>query len=168
MPAWPMRTSPSSTRCSATWAGCRLSAPTSPPGHEARSTRSTGLSDSGRSLGIPTWHYGHEPPNPFSSLVAKYFRNAIREDVLLEVCRGGIVFLPGAAGTVQEIFQAACTNYYAAEDEVVPMVFVGEDYWTRTLPAWPLVDVLATGRAFAAQAHLVDDTRDALALLVEE
>ena len=127
-----------------------------------------GLSDSGRSLGIPTWHYGHEPPNAFSSLVAKYFRNAIREDVLLEVCRGGIVFLPGAAGTVQEVFQAACTNYYAAEDEVAPMVFVGEDYWTRTLPAWPLVDVLATGRAFAAQAHLVDDTSDALALLVEE
>ncbi len=44
-----------------------------------------GLDDSGRSLGIPTWHYGHEPPNPFSSAVAKYFRNAIREDVLLEV-----------------------------------------------------------------------------------
>lgn len=127
-----------------------------------------GLSDSGRSLGIPTWHYGHEPPNAFASAVAKYFRNAIREDVLLEVCRDGIVFLPGAAGTVQEAFQAACTNYYAAEGEVAPMVFVGEEYWTRTLPAWPLVDVLAVGRPFAASAHLVDDPRDALALLVEE
>ena len=127
-----------------------------------------GLSDSGRSLGIPTWHYGHEPPNPFCSAVAKYFRNAIREDVLLEVCRSGIVFLPGAAGTVQEIFQAACTNYYATEDHVVPMVFVGADYWTTTLPAWPLVEVLAVGRTLAARAHLVDDPRDALALLVEE
>ncbi len=74
-----------------------------------------GLSDSGRSLGIPTWHYGHEPPNAFASVVAKYFRNAIREDVLLEVSRHGMVFLPGAAGTVQEIFQAACTNYYARD-----------------------------------------------------
>ncbi|MET0999436.1 MAG: Rossmann fold nucleotide-binding protein, partial [Marmoricola sp.] len=36
-----------------------------------------GRSDSGRSLGIPTWHYGHAPPNAFSSSVAKYFRNAI-------------------------------------------------------------------------------------------
>ena len=89
------------------------------------------LEDSGRSLGIPTWHYGHEPPNPFSSRVAKYFRNAIREDVLLEVCRGGIVFLPGAAGTVQEVFQSACGNYYAADAEVARMVFVGEEYWTR-------------------------------------
>jgi predicted Rossmann-fold nucleotide-binding protein len=116
------------------------------------------LGDSGRSLGIPTWHYGHEPPNVFSSAVAKYFRNAIREDVLLEVCRAGIVFLPGAAGTVQEIFQAACTNYYATESEVAPMVFVGRDYWTRTLPAWPLVEALAAGRGLADHVHLVDDT----------
>ncbi len=29
-------------------------------------------------------------------------------------CRGGLVFLPGAAGTVQEMFQAACADYYAA------------------------------------------------------
>ena len=126
------------------------------------------LDDSGRSLGIPTWHYGHEPPNAFSSMVAKYFRNAIREDVLLEVSRAGIVFLPGAAGTVQEIFQAACTNYYATEDEVVPMVFVGREYWTTTLPAWPLVDVLAVGRPFGARAHLVDTTTEALGLLAEE
>jgi predicted Rossmann-fold nucleotide-binding protein len=127
-----------------------------------------GLGDSGRSLGIPTWHYGHEPPNPFSSVVAKYFRNAIREDVLLEVSGGGIVFLPGAAGTVQEIFQAACTNYYAPEGQVVPMVFVGTDYWTTTLPAWPLVDVLAGGRPFGARAHLVGTTEEALGVIVQE
>ncbi|MET0840447.1 MAG: LOG family protein [Marmoricola sp.] len=127
-----------------------------------------GLSDSGRSLGIPTWHYGHEPPNPFASVVAKYFRNAIREDVLLEVSRAGIVFLPGAAGTVQEVFQAACTNYYAQAHEVVPMVFVGEDYWRSTLPAWPLVDVLAAGRPFGARVRLVATTEEALGLLVDE
>ena len=124
------------------------------------------LADSGRSLGIPTWHYGHEPPNAFSSAVAKYFRNAIREDVLLQVCRGGMVFLPGAAGTVQEIFQAACTNYYAADDEVVTMVFVGREHWTETLPAWPLVSALAAGLLFSTRVHLVDDVtqvRDALA-----
>jgi predicted Rossmann-fold nucleotide-binding protein len=126
------------------------------------------LDDSGRSLGIPTWHYGHEPPNPFSSVVAKYFRNAIREDVLLEVCHGGVVFLPGAAGTVQEVFQAACTNYYAAEADVVPMVFVGREYWTETLPAWPLVSALGAGRGFAARAHLVDDIEEARALLVSD
>lgn len=119
------------------------------------------LPDSGRSLGIPTWHYGHEPPGPFSSVVAKYFRNAIRKDVLLSVSRAGIVFLPGAAGTVQEVFQAACTNYYAAPGQVVPMLFVGAEYWTRTLPVWPLISALADGRAFGDRARLVDGVAEA-------
>ncbi len=126
------------------------------------------LDDSGCSLGIPTWHYGHEPPNAFSSVVAKYFRNAIREDILLEVCRGGIVFLPGAAGTVQEVFQAACTNYYADEADVAPMLFVGREYWTETVPAWPLVSTLAEGRPLATAAHLLDDTAEVHGLLTRE
>ena len=125
------------------------------------------LEDSGRSLGIPTWHYGHEPPNAFSSVVAKYFRNAIREDVLLEVCRGGIVFLPGAAGTVQEVFQAACANYYADESEVAPMLFVGRQYWTQTMPAWPLVSALADGRPLATAARLLDDPAEVHGLLIQ-
>ena len=83
------------------------------------------------SLGIPTWHYGHEPPNPFATAIAKYFRNATREAVLLEVCSAGIVFLPGAGGTVQEVFQDACENYYADESSVAPMVLVGREHWTR-------------------------------------
>ncbi|MGH3362896.1 MAG: LOG family protein, partial [Nocardioides sp.] len=58
--------------------------------------------DGAASLGIPTWHYGHEPSNPFATAIAKYFRNATREAILLEVCDAGIVFLPGAGGTVQE------------------------------------------------------------------
>ena len=76
-------------------------------------------------LGIPTWHYGHEPPNPFATAIAKFFRNAPREALLLEVCNAGIVFLPGAGGTVQEVFQDACENYYADESAVAPMVLVG-------------------------------------------
>lgn len=116
-----------------------------------------GLEASDVSLGIPTWHYGHEPPNPFSSAIAKYFRNAIREDILLQVCDAGIVFFPGAAGTVQEVFQAACTNYYAPAAEVAPMVFVGGDHWTRTLPAWPLLSALAAGRPLEQRAHLLED-----------
>ena len=127
-----------------------------------------GLGDSGRSLGIPTWHYGHEPPNPFCSAVAKYFRNAIREDILLQVCGDGIVFLPGAAGTVQEIFQAACSNYYAPPGQTVPMVFVGEDHWTRQLPAWPLVRALASGRSFDAGLDLVDSASEVLSLFLHD
>jgi len=112
-------------------------------------------------LGIPTWHYGHEPPNPFATAIAKYFHNAQREAVLLQVCDAGIVFLPGAGGTVQEIFQDACENYYADESSVAPMVLVGHEYWTETLPAWPLLKALARGRAMEQHVHLVDSEAEA-------
>jgi predicted Rossmann-fold nucleotide-binding protein len=59
-------------------------------------------------LGVPTWHYGHEPSNAFATVIAKYLGNPTREAILLEICDAGIVFLPGAAGTVQEVFQDAC------------------------------------------------------------
>ena len=117
------------------------------------------------SLGVPTWFYGHEPPNPMASHIAKYFKNAIREDILLHLCDAGIVFLPGRAGTVQEVFQDACENYYAADDEVAPMVLVGTAHWTRALPAWPLREALARDRTMAARVHLVDDVTEAVGLL---
>lgn len=120
------------------------------------------------SLGIPTWYYGHEPPNPFASSIAKYFANAAREAILLEICNGGIVFLPGAAGTVQEIFQDACENYYADPAAVAPMVLVGEDYWTRELPAWPLLQALARGRAMEPQVHLVDTADEAARVVLTQ
>ena len=118
--------------------------------------------DSGRdTLGVPTWHYGHEPSNIFATAIAKYLGNATREAILLEVCDAGIVFLPGAAGTIQEVFQDACENYYADEASVAPMVLVGRTYWTETLPAWPLLQVLARGRAMEDHVHLVDSVTEA-------
>jgi predicted Rossmann-fold nucleotide-binding protein len=117
-------------------------------------------------LGIPTWHYGHEPPNPFATAIAKYFRNSTREAVLLQVCTGGIVFLPGLGGTVQEVFQDACENFYAEEPDVAPMVLVGATYWTEELPAWPLLRDLARGRAMEQHVHLVETAEDAAKLIV--
>ena len=116
-------------------------------------------------LGIPTWHYGHEPSNVFATAIAKYLHNPTREAILLEVCDAGIVFLPGAAGTVQEVFQDACENYYADEASVAPMVLVGRTYWTSTLPAWPLLQALARGRAMEDHVHLVDSVEEATALM---
>ncbi|WP_460702347.1 LOG family protein [Myceligenerans halotolerans] len=121
--------------------------------------------DGADSFGIPTWHYGHEPPNPFATRIAKYFSNAIREAVLLECANGGIVFLPGAAGTVQEVFQDACENYYADASSVAPMVLVGKDFWTRELPAWDLLSTLAADRDMSASLHLVDTIDEVVPLL---
>ena len=57
--------------------------------------------------GIPTYLYGHEPPNVFCAAQAKFFSNAVREDVLVLTCNSGIVFCPGSAGTRTEIAQFA-------------------------------------------------------------
>ncbi|MFC7496166.1 MULTISPECIES: LOG family protein [unclassified Nocardioides] len=121
--------------------------------------------DGAPGLGIPTWHYGHEPPNAFATAIAKYFRNSLREAILLEICDAGIVFLPGLGGTVQEVFQDACENFYAAEDAVAPMVLVGTTYWTETLPAWPLLRALARGRPMERHVHLVDSVGEAAHLI---
>ena len=120
-----------------------------------------------QSLGIPTWHYGHEPPNVFATSIAKFFANAPREALLLEVCTAGIIFLPGAGGTVQEIFQDACENYYAGRTAVAPMVLLGRHYWTEELPVWPLLAALAAGRAMEPHVHLVDTVEEAVAVVRE-
>jgi predicted Rossmann-fold nucleotide-binding protein len=117
------------------------------------------------SLGVPTWFYGHEPPNYFATHIAKFFANSIREAILLELCDGGVIFLPGAAGTVQEIFQDACENYYSAREAVTPMVLVGRRYWEHELPAWAMLRKLAAARPMADQIFLVDSVSEALAVL---
>ncbi|MEV7753303.1 LOG family protein [Streptomyces griseofuscus] len=125
--------------------------------------------EGGASIGIPTWFYGHEPPNAFAAHIAKYFANAVREDGLLARSTAGVVFLPGAAGTVQEIFDNATPNYYESYGEPRPMVLVDRDHWTRELPAWPLLRSLARGRELESRIALVDrieEAPEALARLV--
>lgn len=120
------------------------------------------------SVGIPTWFYGHEPPNVFCHAVAKYFSNAERENGLITASNAGVVVLPGAAGTVQEIFQACTPLFYHDEDrpgrDLPRLVLVGVEHWTEVLPAWPLVHALAAGRPMAGHVHLVDDIEAAMEL----
>lgn len=95
------------------------------------------------SLGIPTWLYGHEPPTPFATHIAKYFANSVREDGLLTVAKGGVIYSPGSAGTIQEIFQDATQNHYLSFEFASPMVFMGKDYWQNQYPVYPLLKGLA-------------------------
>ncbi|MET9891948.1 Rossmann fold nucleotide-binding protein [Streptomyces sp. NPDC006465] len=124
---------------------------------EVRERRPSG----GPSVGIPTWFYGHEPPNAFAAHIAKYFANATREDGLLARSNAGVVFLPGAAGTVQEIFDNATPNYYGSRGEPTPMVLVDRAHWTERYPAWPLLRALARERAMESRIALVDHVDDA-------
>lgn len=94
------------------------------------------------SIGIPTWFYGHEPATPFATHIAKYFENSIREDGLLALAKGGVIYAPGSAGTMQEIFQDGAQNHYETFGFSSPMVFLGRDYWIRQLPVYPLLEEL--------------------------
>jgi predicted Rossmann-fold nucleotide-binding protein len=119
----------------------------------------------GVSLSIPTWLYGHEPPTIFATHVAKYFDNSVREDGLVSVARRGIVFAPGHGGTVQELFQDAAQNQYFALGEASPMVLLDVDFWTRTTPAWPLLDAMRRDTEWGRLVGLVDTPADAIAHL---
>ena len=96
-----------------------------------------------RSLGVPTWLYGHEPATPFATHIAKYFENAIREDGILTIAKGGIIYTPGSAGTMQEIFQDAVQNHYLSFGYASPMVFLGMRYWTEEIPVYTMLQSLS-------------------------
>lgn len=119
-----------------------------------------------RSLGIPTWFYGHEPPNMFAQRIAKFFSNALREDALLTRSSTAIVVLPGTAGTVQEIFQAVTPMYYVTDQRPLPsLILVGRKQWATDVPVWPAIEALAKGRPMAKATHLVDSVDEVLPLL---
>ena len=89
--------------------------------------------------------------------IAKYFSNAQREDVLLSRARGGIIYLPGAAGTVQEIFQAVTPNYYGDQATQIPMILVGVHHWTVRTPSLAAAPVPG-GRAARWQPRSTSST----------
>jgi predicted Rossmann-fold nucleotide-binding protein len=119
-----------------------------------------------KSVGIPTWAYGHEPPNPFASHIAKYFANSVREAGLLTIARHGVVFSPGSAGTIQEVFQDACQNHYTTAGVVSPMIFLGEAFWTVERPVFPLLCQLAADHHYARYLSVTDSPDEVVAAIV--
>lgn len=119
-------------------------------------------------LSIPTWLYGHEPANLFAGQIAKYFSNAIREDTILRLARGGIVFAAGRAGTVQEVFQAATKTFYTSDGGSGPYIFLDRDFWETTLPAPALLRTLLASTPsgdLSGLVHVTDDLDEAVRLL---
>ncbi len=127
-------------------------------GHPTDPARST-------NIGIPTWFYGHEPPNVFATHIAKYFENSVREEGLLAVALAGVIFAEGSAGTVQEIFQDACQNYYGTYDKRSPMILFGADYWSSCKPALPLLCALAREKNFEDYLLMTSDPGGVLSFL---
>jgi predicted Rossmann-fold nucleotide-binding protein len=116
-----------------------------------------------KSVGIPTWLYGHEPPTPFATHIAKYFANSIREDGVLAVATHGVVFAPGSAGTTQEIFQDACQNHYGTMGLISPMILLDRDYWTTERPVWPLLEAVSKDELYGQLVDIVDTADEVVA-----
>ena len=118
-------------------------------------------------LALPTWLYGHEPANLFAGQIGKYFSNAVREDSILRLSRGGIVFAPGWAGTVQEVFQAATKTFYRTDGPSGAFVFLGVEHWAA-LPVVALLKPLLERSPYGDQSDLIvvtDSLDEAMAAL---
>lgn len=119
------------------------------------------------SLGIPTWLYGHEPSTPFATHIAKFFENSIRENYVLTLPFGGIIYTPGSAGTMQEVFQDAVQNHYLSFGFSSPMIFLGTEFWTEKVPIYPLLqNMIEKGQYKNLSMILTDDSDEIVENLV--
>ena len=118
------------------------------------------------SLGIPTWHYGHELPTPFATHIAKYFENSVREEGLLAFAKGGVIFTPGSAGTMQEVFQDLAQNHYESYGYASPMIFLNKLFWREQRPIFPIIREMAErGDLMNLNLGLYDRNEEVLAHL---
>ncbi len=117
-------------------------------------------------LSIPTWLYGHEPTTPFATHIGKLFENSVREDLLLTISTGGIIYTPGSAGTMQEIFQEAVQNHYLTFGFSSPMVFLGTNFWTEEMPAYTMLNMLlVSGRYKNLLLSITDDPDEVVSII---
>jgi predicted Rossmann-fold nucleotide-binding protein len=115
----------------------------------------------GVSLAIPSWVIAGEPISQFASHIAKYFSNSIREDGMLAVATAGIVFAPGGAGTMQEIFQDAAQNANRVFGRS-PMVFLDTQHYCVETGLYPALERQAARLGFADLLSIADEPEQIL------
>lgn len=123
--------------------------------------------DGNDSLAIPTWFFGHEPSNCFATHIAKYFANSIREDVLLATSLHGVIYAPGSAGTMQEVFADLTQNHYKTHGYNNPMIFFDKDFWEKKSGILPLLKNLANGKKYE-EMILISDDPDEIVTFIKE
>lgn len=116
------------------------------------------------SLSIPTWFYGHEPVNLFGTYIGKYFSNSIREDGLLAISIHGIIYAPGGACTIQEVFTDAAQNHYGTFDWYSPMLFLGTGHYLQS-QVFSCLTQQAAGNVYAQLITISDDGQKLLDFL---
>jgi predicted Rossmann-fold nucleotide-binding protein len=115
----------------------------------------------GKSLAIPAWVTAGEPISQFASHIAKYFSNSIREDGMLAVATAGIVFAPGGAGTMQEMFQDAAQNAYRVFGRS-PMAFLDTQHYCVETGLYPALERQATRLGFSDLLSVSDEPEQIL------
>ena len=115
----------------------------------------------GDSLAIPTWVTAGEPISLFATHIAKYFSNSIREDGMLAVATAGIVFAPGGAGTMQEIFQDGAQNAYRVFGRS-PMAFLDSHHYCEETGLYPALLRQADRLGFADLLSVGDEPEQLL------
>ena len=115
----------------------------------------------GQSLAIPSWVIAGEPISHFASHIAKYFSNSIREDGMLAVATAGIVFAPGGAGTMQEIFQDAAQNAYRTFGRS-PMAFLDARHYCAETGLYPALVRQGERLGFADLLSVGDEPEELL------
>ena len=91
----------------------------------------------------------------------------MREDTLLSIAKGGIIYSPGSAGTIQEIFQDAAQNHYETFGAPSPMVFLDKDFFTKEVPIYPLLeDLMKRGKYKNLLISVTDDPQEAIDTLL--
>ena len=113
------------------------------------------------SLAIPTWVIAGEPISQFATHIAKYFSNSIREAGMLAVATAGIVFAPGGAGTMQEIFQDAAQNAYHTHGRS-QMAFLDSRHYDAETGLYPALQRQAERLGFADLLSIGDEPEDLL------
>jgi len=119
------------------------------------------------SLAIPTWAYSDEPIGQFSAQIGKYFANSIREDGLLAIGVFGVIFAPGSAGTLQEIFQDATHNSYWTFQSRSPMVFLDSSFYRASPSIYDVLLARANKDGYADLVSLQDDPESIVKYIVD-
>jgi hypothetical protein len=102
--------------------------------------------------------------NMFATHVGKYFSNSIREDGLLAISEYGVVFAPGSAATIEEVFINAAQNHYATYNFCSPMMFLGETHYLQS-QVYSCLAQQAVGHAYAGMITISDEPENLLRFL---
>ncbi len=146
---------------------CRASSRRWATGPGRRSTYATRCPDGTASLGVPTWFYGHEPPNAFADAGREVLQERDpRGRPAARVHRRHRVPAGSRRAPCRRCSRTPARTTTPPAGAVAPMVLVGRGLLDRgAARCGRCCERLARGREMADTLHLVDDLEEVAGLL---